>query len=67
MLFKFYVNSMPTQVALTNRYLQRCVMETLNESGITIKHHTLNEFMKDKAFRETEELAVVTGRDPKPV
>lgn len=56
----FYINSMPSQVALKNLYPQRCVMEVLTESGITIKRHTLNKFMKDKAFCETSELAVVT-------
>ena len=56
----FYINSMPSQVALKNLYPQRCVMEVLTERGITIKRHTVNKFMKYKAFCETSELAVVT-------
>lgn len=56
----FYVNSISSQVELKNLYPQRCVMETLTENGMTIKRHTLNKFMRDKAFSETEELAFVT-------
>ena len=56
----FYINSSPSRVALKNLYPQRCVMETLTENRFTIKRHTLNKFMRDKAFNETDELAVVT-------
>ena len=56
----FYINSMPSRVVLKNLYPQRCIMETLSEGTITIKRHTLNKFMKDKAFCDTSELAAVT-------
>lgn len=56
----FYINSKPSRVALKNLYPQRCVRETLTETVITVKRHTLNKFMKDKAFFENGELAVVT-------
>ena len=56
----FYINSIPSQVSLKNLYPQRCLMETLMERNVTIKRHTLNKFMKDKAFFETSDVAVVT-------
>ncbi len=56
----FYINSIPSRVALKNLYPQRCIMETLSEGTITIKRHTLNKFMRDKAFCDTSELAAVT-------
>ena len=56
----FYINSTPSRVLLKNLYPQRCRKDTLSEKGITIKRHTLNKFLKDKAFFETARLAVVT-------
>ncbi len=56
----FYINLMPSQVALKNLYPQRCVMETLLESDCTIKRNTLNKFMNDKTFCDTDDLAFVT-------
>lgn len=56
----FYINSAPSRVPLENLYPQRCVRETLTEREITVKRHTLNKFLRDKAFCETDDLAVVT-------
>lgn len=56
----FYINSKPSEVVLNNRYPDRCIAETLTKSPCTVKRNTLDKFMQDKAFCETDELIYVT-------
>ncbi len=56
----FLIGSIFGETTLTNRYPSRCVAETLVDDEIVIKRNTLNKFMRDKAFFETDELACVT-------
>lgn len=55
----FFVSDQQTNFQLHNRYPQRCLKEAMDCSSGTVKRHTLNKFLADKAFAETDELIVV--------
>lgn len=40
-------------------YPERCVLQTMDLKNATAKRHTLNKFMADKAFTETEDAVVI--------
>lgn len=56
----FYINDTQSDVTLQNLYPDRCLCGNLNLFGKTIKRNTLDKFIKDKAFCETDEIAFVT-------
>ena len=56
----FYISSKNVDFELINRYSNRCLVGSININNGTMKRHTLNKFMQDKAFFETSELACVT-------
>ena len=55
----FFVSDRQTDLQLHNRYPQRCLSEAIASTG-SVKRHTLNKFLADKAFAETDGLIVVS-------
>ena len=54
----FFVSDRKTNFQLHNRYPQRCIREELPCAG-TVKRHTLNKFMEDKTFCESDSLILI--------
>ncbi len=50
----FFVSNTSVQIDLKNLYPAWCVKEDLSVPGMTVKRHTLNKFMQDKPFEDTE-------------
>ena len=56
----FYVGTKEIDFELINRYPNRSLSESVKIDNGTMKRHTLNKFLRDKAFFDTPELACVT-------
>ena len=54
----FFVSDRKTNFQLHNRYPQRCIREELPCAG-TARRHTLNKFMEDKTFCESDNLILI--------
>jgi len=55
----FFVSSQHLELELKNRYPERCVSESMTSQGFTAERNTLNKFMQDKAFSETDEAVMI--------
>lgn len=54
----FFVSDRKTKFQLHNRYPQRCIREEIPSAG-TVRRHTLNKFIEDKTFCETDSLILI--------
>lgn len=54
----FFVSDQQTRFKLHNRYPQRCIDEAMVCPAGTFRRNTLNKFLDDKAFTETDTLIV---------
>lgn len=56
----FFVNNLGVDIELHNYFPERCVLEKIScEENIIAKRNTLNKFMFDKTFEETEESIMI--------
>lgn len=56
----FFVSNKKVEAELKNAYPQFCVFQNINSELCTVKRNTLNKFMNDKAFSETDDYIVVS-------
>lgn len=56
----FFVSNVKTDTQLINIYPNLCVSQNIDIDGKTIKRNTLNKFMNDKAFSQTNDFCVVS-------
>lgn len=55
----FFASNRKIDVALINRFPDRCVSQSLAKPGLTAARNTLNKFMQDKALSETAEAITI--------
>ena len=55
----FFVSNKKIDIELHNVYPDFCVSQSLDSEGMTVKRNTLNKFMKDKAFADTDSAIVI--------
>lgn len=55
----FFVSNDKINLDLKNIYQEKCFAESIESKYFTIKRNTLNKFMDDKAFKETENAIIV--------
>lgn len=55
----FYVSNIKADIALQNKYPNRCMQESITNERFVLKRNTLHKFMDDKCFCETKRLIII--------
>lgn len=56
----FFISNIKTELELNNIYPNLCVQQNIDTDAGTVKRNTLNKFMNDKAFAETDDYIIVS-------